>query len=74
MNTPAQKYIELAKRSPQYCAIQRNAILHHRSQIRFLGELYRENKGNWNLRLIRSHADEIATIYRQLDRESEMLT
>ncbi len=63
-------YIELAKRQPQYCAIQRNAIAHHRNQIRFVSDLYRQNKGAWNLRIIKSHSDEIRAIYSQLDVEA----
>ena len=63
----------LQSSNPIYCAVQRNAIAHHRTMIRFLTQLYRENKGEWNLRLIKSHWEEIQSIYSELRNESRRI-
>jgi hypothetical protein len=64
MKATAQQLQALASKDPTYCQVQRNAIWYHRNQMRFLashGPQYNR------LTLMRSHADEIKLIYRELD-------
>lgn len=65
----AQQLTELAKRDPIYCQVQRNAIWYHRNAMRGIAQWKRDRQINdWTaLKLMRSHADDIKQIYREID-------
>jgi hypothetical protein len=69
MRASAEQLIALQKRNPDYCAVQMEAIRHHRNQMRFMAQLHRE-RGALNqlhLKVMRSHASEIKQIYSEID-------
>lgn len=65
----AARYVELARRDPVYCQVQRNCILFHRSCISLLSYQMKEQGLNRAIatKLILEHAIEIRNIYRELD-------